>query len=120
VTVANAVHLLDEQAMHLRYIFSELKKRDIATIEPSLGAVEEYTRHIRTAPEGEALVQFFAKCTPGYFNGEGMAKRNEELFGGGRYGAGAVAFFEMLEAWRASGRLDGMELQRAGASGPSV
>jgi len=112
VTVANAVHLLDEQAIHLRYIFSQLKKRDLASIEPSFSSVEKYTRLIRTAPEGEALVRFFAKCTPGYFNGEGTATRNEELFGGGRYGAGAIAFFEMLEAWRASGRLDGMEVTK--------
>jgi hypothetical protein len=108
----NAVLLLDEQAEHLRYIFTELKKREITTIEPSVAAVDEYTRIIRTAPEHKDSVAFFTSCTPGYFNLEGKAKRSEDLFTGARYAAGGMAFFEMLESWRETGRLEGMELRR--------
>jgi hypothetical protein len=39
-----------------------------------------------------------------------MAMRgSEELFLGGRYGPSAMAFYEMLAAWRASGDLEGMK-----------
>jgi cyclohexanone monooxygenase len=59
------------------------------------------------------LLEFFASCTPGYFNSEGKATRSSELFGGLRYGAGPMAFFKMLKDWRESSRLEGMELRNA-------
>jgi len=109
----NAVHLLDEQAEHVSYILGELKKREIATIEPSVAAVDDYSEIIRTNPGSEDLLKFFASCTPGYFNAEGKATRSSELFGGLRYGAGPMAFFKMLKDWRESGRLEGMVLRNA-------
>jgi cyclohexanone monooxygenase len=105
----NAVHLLDEQAEHLRYIFGEIKKRELKTIEPSVAAVDEYARLIREAPGNDDITAFFTSCTPGYFNAEGKAKKNDELFGGARYGEGAMAFFKMLDEWRKSGVLEGLE-----------
>jgi hypothetical protein len=88
------------------------KKRELATIEPSVAAVDDYTELIRTNPGAEDLLKFFASCTPGYFNSEGKATRSNELFGGLRYGAGPMAFFKMLKDWRESGRLEGMELRK--------
>jgi cyclohexanone monooxygenase len=106
----NTVHLLDEQSLHLAYVITEVRKRKFAALEPQLDAVEEYTQAIRMAPQNATLVDFYATCTPGYYNGEGKAKKSEELFLGGRYGPGAMAFYEMLAAWRASGDLEGMKL----------
>jgi cyclohexanone monooxygenase len=57
------------------------------------------------------LVNFYAGCTPGYYNGEGKATRSEDLFFGNRYGDGAMAFYRMLENWRHEGQLQGMMLQ---------
>jgi cyclohexanone monooxygenase len=110
----NAVHLLDEQAEHLRYIFQEIRERGIKTVEPSVAAVDEYSRAIREAPGSDDVTAFFLACTPGYFNAEGKAKKNDELFGGARYGEGAMAFFRMLDGWRKAGTLDGLELQDDG------
>ena len=106
----NAVHLLDEQSVHLAYVIGEMRRRKLAAIEPSPEAVDEYTDFIRTAPQNAALVEFYASCTPGYYNGEGKAKKSEDLFLGGRYGPGAMAFYEMLAAWRESGKLEGMKI----------
>ena len=108
----NALLVLDEQAEHLRYIFKELKKREITIIEPSVAAVDEYTQIIRTQPQHDDAVAFFTNCTPGYFNMEGKAKKTEDLFTGARYAAGGMAFFELMESWRNTGRLEGMELRR--------
>jgi len=106
----NAVHLLDEQARHLAYTLSEAKKRGASRIEPSSEAVDAYVDVIRSSPKSKAQVEFYASCTPGYYNGEGKAARSEDLFVGGRYGDGPIAFYEMLAAWRSSGDLEGLLL----------
>jgi cyclohexanone monooxygenase len=107
----NAVHLLDEQARHLAYILSETRKRKASLIEPLADAVEAYVDVVRKSPKNQALVTFYASCTPGYYNGEGKARRSEDLFIGGRYGDGAMPFYAMLKAWREDGHLDGLILK---------
>lgn len=106
----NAVHLLDEQASHLAYILRETRKRGATRIEPSTEAVDAYVAAIQSSPRNGTQMQFYASCTPGYYNGEGKATRNEDLFSGGRYPDGPVAFFEMLAAWRANEGLEGLLL----------
>ena len=53
--------------------------------------------------------KFLEECTPGYYNNEGqpseLARRN------GPYGRGPIAFVQLLEAWRAAGELEGLELK---------
>ncbi|WP_176593960.1 hypothetical protein [Sphingobium sp. EM0848] len=109
VMALNAVHLLDEQSIHVSYVVAEAKRRKIAAIEPSLEAVDDYTNFIRTSPQDKELVEFYASCTPGYYNNEGKVEKGEDLFSGARYGPGAMAFYEMLANWRAAGNLEGME-----------
>ena len=104
----NAVHLLDEQARHLAYILSATRQRGASRLEPSSDAVDAYVDVIRSSPKSKVQVDFYAACTPGYYNGEGKATRSEELFAGGRYGDGPMAFYEMLWAWRAEGNLEGL------------
>jgi cation diffusion facilitator CzcD-associated flavoprotein CzcO len=106
----NATHLLDEQSTHLAYVIAEMKRRKLSAIEPGPAAVEEYTQAVRTAPQNAALVEFYAACTPGYYNAEGKAKKSDELFLGGRYGPGAMAFYEMLANWRKNNDLEGMKV----------
>jgi cyclohexanone monooxygenase len=52
--------------------------------------------------------KFQEECTPGYYNNEGqpsaLAARN------GFYGKGSIAFVQLIEAWRAAGTLEGLEL----------
>ena len=45
-------------------------------------------------------------CTPGYYNNEGQLG-NPVGFFASTYGAGPIPFFQMLDEWRADGRLDG-------------
>jgi cation diffusion facilitator CzcD-associated flavoprotein CzcO len=106
----NAVHLLDEQARHLAYTLSEAEKRGASRLEPSTEAVDAYVDVIRLSPKNKPQVEYYAACTPGYYNGEGKATRSEELFVGGRYPDGPMPFYEMLAAWRANGNLEGLRL----------
>ncbi len=54
--------------------------------------------------------RFYMECTPGYYNSEG-ASGNKGGFFSDMYGAGPLRFFEVLEEWRANGRLEGLELR---------
>jgi cyclohexanone monooxygenase len=110
VAAVNAVHLLDEQARHLAYTLGEAEKRGASRIEPSTDAVEAYVDVIRSSPRNKAQVDFYASCTPGYYNGEGKATRSEDLFVGGRYADGPMPFYELLATWRADGNLKGLRL----------
>ena len=107
-TAFNTVYLLDEQAMHVAYIYRTMRARGITRIEPSAGAVNAYVKVIRSSSLGDSLLDFYADCTPGYFNMEGRAKKAEDIFFGGRYGDGPIAFFKMLEAWQAEGTMPGL------------
>lgn len=111
VAAVNAVHLLDEQAIHVAYIIQQAKQRGLQTIEPTTEAVDAYTELIRSAPANQVLLKFYSSCTPGYYNGEGKGAKSEDLFFGNRYGGGAMAFYHMLRDWRSEGDLKGMKLQ---------
>jgi cyclohexanone monooxygenase len=49
-------------------------------------------------------------CTPGYYNNEGQPTgKGREMFVG--YPAGAMAYFQYLDAWRSTGDFDGLEFR---------
>ena len=104
----NAVHLLDEQAEHVAYIYRTMRERGISRVEPSADAVDAYVQLIRSSPTNDALVDFYLDCTPGYYNLEGRARHGEEIFFGGRYGDGPMAFFKILADWRSDGSMPGL------------
>ena len=98
---------LNEQAKHVTHLVNETKARGFATLEPTLEAESNYVREIRSlARLGQ---RFYMECTPGYYNSEGAAG-NKNGFFSEMYGAGPIRFFEVLEEWRANGRLEGLVL----------
>ena len=49
-------------------------------------------------------------CTPGYYNNEGQPTgKGREMFVG--YPAGAMAYFQYIDAWRSKGDFDGLEFR---------
>lgn len=114
-SAVNAVHLLDEQAEHIAYIWKTMAGRSIAEVEPTADAVDDYVALIRSSPANGELVKFYAQCTPGYYNAEGKATKSEDLFFGGRYGEGPIPYFKMLQAWRDAGTLEGLVRDREAA-----
>jgi cyclohexanone monooxygenase len=98
---------LNEQARHVVYMVTEASKRGFDTLEPTADAQEAFVQQVRdTARLG---VRFYQECTPGYYNSEG-APGNRNGFMTDMFGAGPIKFFEILEAWRNTGRLDGLAL----------
>jgi cyclohexanone monooxygenase len=99
---------LNEQAKHVTYMVTEAKKRGFDTLEPAVDAQAAFVDEVKaTARLG---VRFYNECTPGYYNSEG-APGNRSGFMTDMYGAGAIRFYDMLDAWRRNGRLDGLVLR---------
>jgi len=102
----NFPHAMNEQAIHLAYIIDHCLNSNVSTVEVSEEAEQAWVDEVIAMSRFNESFQ--AQCTPGYYNNEGqpsqLSKRN------GSYGAGAVAFFNKLEAWREEGTLQGLEI----------
>jgi cation diffusion facilitator CzcD-associated flavoprotein CzcO len=51
------------------------------------------------------------ECTPGYYNNEGGPIGPRERLDSSGYPKGPVAYFQFIEAWRSSGKFEGLELR---------
>ena len=98
---------LGEQAKHVTYMVTEAKARGAKVLEPSAAAEQAYVQEVRSL--ARLGMRFYTECTPGYYNSEG-AVGNRGGFFSDMYGAGPLRFFEILDAWRGSGKLEGLEL----------
>ncbi len=103
---ANYPHMLEAQARHLAHIIKECSDRQVRVVETSEEAENAW---VQTVISSAMMRQRFQEeCTPGYYNNEGkpstLAARN------GPYGAGSIAFIQLLEEWRNEGSLQGLEL----------
>ncbi len=104
-----------DQGFHIGYVASEALKRGAVRVEPTAQAQEEYIRHLRSvAVDNSAFVN---ECTPSYFNNEGDTAKKRHIFGE-PWGEGYYAFEDMLESWRANGKLEGLVLQRETVAEP--
>jgi len=108
----NFPHMLNEQSKHLAYILGEARTRGVTVIEAEREAEDAWVQTI--VDLSQMNQQFLESCTPGYYNNEG--KPGERSLKNGSYGAGAVAFIQLLEQWRADGSMAGLELTDASAS----
>ncbi len=102
----NFPHMLNEQSKHLAYILAEAADRGVTVIEADADAEAAWVDTIVSLSQMNQ--RFLESCTPGYYNNEG--KPGDRSVKNGSYGAGSIAFIEVLEAWRAAGDLAGLEL----------
>ena len=106
---ANTTAMFEQQAKHIAYLIAEAQKRGATTVEPSEEGQRAWVETI-----GELRMDnsaFELSCTPGYYNNEGRGgAKDNGGFLGDFYSPGFYAFDELLEAWRAKGDLDGLEL----------
>lgn len=102
----NIPHTINEQSQHLAYVIRETLDRGATTVEPSQKAEDAWGAEIE---KGSSFLEIQATCTPGYFNDEGKVGETEGWLAG-FYPEGSEAFFALLRAWRASGKLEGLEL----------
>ncbi len=103
----NFPHMLNEQAKHLAHIVAYSVQHGVRTVEASEAAEHAWVQTI--VKMGEGRRQFLENCTPGYYNNEGRGM-SEIAARGFPYGAGPVAFIELLNKWREEGDFAGLEI----------
>ena len=99
---------LNEQAQHVVHMVTESRARGAKALEPTVEGETNYVNEVKSLARIGA--RFYMECTPGYYNSEG-ASGNKGGFFSDMYGAGPLRFFQVLEEWRANGRLEGLELR---------
>jgi len=98
---------LAEQVRHVTYMVGRARELGREALEPTEEAEDAYVQEVRSlARMGQ---RFYMECTPGYYNSEG-APGNKSGFFSDMYGAGPLRFFEVLDAWRSDGALEGLAL----------
>jgi len=105
-STTNFTHMLDEMSRHLAVVLKTCIDRGVRTIEPSETAERDWVATIVNVPRNRAALD--PECTPNYFNHEGDA--SGRAIRNGFYGGSPFEFIRILEAWRADGRMAGLEL----------
>lgn len=101
----NFTGMFDDLARHIAYIIGQVQARGASTVEVTEEAEAAWVQEIiETTNEGRNA--FLEECTPGVFNGEGTQTNLQNA----SYGPGINAYNQLIRAWRASGKLEGMEL----------
>ncbi len=103
----NVPHALNEQAKHVTYILDQARQRGAGRIEATLEAEDMWLAEMQD--KARIAERFYAECTPGYYNNEGKLDTSSGFFAG-TYGAGPIKFFRILDDWRSTGQLEGVEL----------
>jgi cation diffusion facilitator CzcD-associated flavoprotein CzcO len=111
-SAVNAVHLLDEQSQYVAHIIAQTDAKNARVVEAKAEHIDQWVQTIKESPKNHAMFRFFAQCTPGYYNAEGKAESSADLFIGGRYGDGPLAYYDLLHRWAADGQLDGYRLEQ--------
>jgi cyclohexanone monooxygenase len=105
---ANTTAMYEQQAEHIAYIISEAMKRNATIVEPSQEAQDRWVNTIQELAVDAS--EFWAACTPGYYNSEGGGTEGIRSFLGEPYAPGFYPFDDLLKEWRDKGDLDGLEL----------
>ena len=95
-----------KQCLHVAYIAAETMRKGARVVEPSAQAQAAYEQHFAEVEMDTTAFQ--AECTPSYFSNEGQKDAPWQLFRA--YGLGWNAFQTMLGDWRATGKMEGLEL----------
>ena len=99
-------HTLQEQARHIAYIIGQVRERGAESVDVSPQAEAAWVETILGRDTSSR--ELFDQCTPSYYNLEGKSHERADK-------NGAIMppreFFEMMQDWRASGELAGLELR---------
>ena len=106
--ISNITHNQVEAARTIAAILSAARERGATRVEATPEAEAAWT-----APMDEAEQGFLGDpdCTPGYYNNEGGPIGRRERRNGGRYPAGAPAYFAYIERWRTTGEFEGLVIE---------
>ena len=105
--IANYPHNLVDHADTVACVVRHALDAGHAEVEPTAEAQQQWVDFLLTGP-GARIGS--TECTPGYYNNEGQGYGDQERFALG-HPAGAQGFFSHIDAWRKSGRFEGLEFR---------
>ncbi|MGO9928468.1 MAG: flavin-containing monooxygenase [Mycobacterium sp.] len=108
----NFPYLLDVQASHVAWIIAWALARGVAEVEASPSAEAAWVDTV--VARSAATAERASTCTPGYYNREGKADAQTRQ--GSFFFGAPTEYADILEAWRAKGDMEGLEIRAAGAS----
>jgi cyclohexanone monooxygenase len=105
-STVNFAHTLRQYADHVAYIVRTTRECRASTFNVSPAAEDEWVEKIVATRVNDDA--FLESCTPGRNNNEGridLRPRQDSNFG-----PGPLKYFEILEEWRSTGTMPGLEL----------
>ncbi len=103
VTVS-APYAYGKQTEHAAHLMNEARSRGSAALDITAEAEQAWLDEMKD--KARLGIKFYMECTPGYYNNEGKVGAAGGFFSS-LYGAGPLAFFALLEEWRADGTFAG-------------
>ena len=107
--ISNYTHNLSEAAKTVAAIVQRAERDGIREVEATEEAERAWVEMLLAAPP--RMVGALADCTPGYYNNEGQDAGERGRLAWAGYPEGPVAFFLLMERWRTSDELEGLELR---------
>jgi cation diffusion facilitator CzcD-associated flavoprotein CzcO len=105
--ISNVPHNLTEAGKTIAMIVQHAEQHGYREVEVTKEAEDAW---IELLLSGTGPMLANPDCTPGYYNNEGQpASKGREMFVG--YPAGAMAYFQYLDAWRSKGDFEGLEFR---------
>ena len=95
---------LNEQAKHVAYLLERTRAQGAETVEATKAAEDGWCAEMQS--KEHLGREFYAECTPGYYNNEGDVKGGFGVYTN-MYGGGPMRFLEILRDYRASGGMEG-------------
>jgi cation diffusion facilitator CzcD-associated flavoprotein CzcO len=102
----NFPYIIELQAKHIAHVVGAAQGRGAKRLEASAEAEAAWVAAV--IEKTGSTLEFSQNCTPGYYNNEG--RPTEKSRQNGFYMGGPTEFAEILERWRADGRLAGLEV----------
>ena len=102
--ISNVPHNLVEAGKTIATIIAHARETGAKEVEVTKEAQDEWVALLLT---GFGRMIGSPDCTPGYYNNEGQDPGSAAKYAVG-YPAGATAYFKYLDAWRNSGKFEGL------------
>jgi cation diffusion facilitator CzcD-associated flavoprotein CzcO len=109
--ISNITHNLTEAGTTIAAVIAHALRSGATEVEVTEAAEQAWVEQLEGNPLG-----FLGnpECTPGYYNNEGRPIGRRERLNFTGYPPGPVAYFQYIDAWRRSGRFEGLTF-RGGA-----
>jgi cyclohexanone monooxygenase len=104
----NFPHMMNEQAIHIAYVISEVATQKLASVEVTQEAESAWVDHHENC--AGPVIKMWAECTPSFWNEEG--KPSQKMTRNGQYGGGVFTLVKILEDWRNKGGMEGTEVRK--------